>query len=254
MIAPLSILGFGHVELDEHASTKLDLTLLERTLRRGLSDTTRLFMHAAKLALDDAALAAEGVHVIFASAFGEIATAEALLREAFDADGSSPARFRNSVHNTASGLLSISTHNQLSSTALAAGWDTVGMALYEASAELAHDAERVLLVFAEERVPLALSPDHPHAPLGVAFVLARHDVQPRRGVLANLRRLLPEHAAQHALQRAASDLAADAPPFVHPLAPALAIARALAAHEACTLAVGDGVAPLCVDVIPEVHA
>ncbi|HEX5661793.1 MAG TPA: beta-ketoacyl synthase chain length factor, partial [Polyangiales bacterium] len=117
----MKVLGAGYVTTVD----KLELALLERTLRRGLSEVTKLFMHAAKLALDDAALDAHALPVIFASAFGEIAVAEALLAEAFERDGSSPARFRNSVHNTALGLLSISQRNTAPSTAIAAGWDTV---------------------------------------------------------------------------------------------------------------------------------
>lgn len=246
MSQPIDILGYGYVapyaRLADVATgaeielPKLDLGLLERTLRRGLSEVTRLFMHAAKLALDDAATPPARVHVIFASAFGEIATAEALLAEAYDANGSSPARFRHSVHNTAAGLLSISTKNRLSCTAVAAGWETVAMALCEASAQLATEADQVLLVFAEERVPVALSHEHRHAPLAVSFVLSRPTSAPRRGRLEHLRR------------------AAQRPPATifdaldHPLGPALAIAHALEERRAATIAVGDGEMPWCIDV------
>ena len=239
MIRPLTVLGVGHVAsvTPSGDATKLDLTVLERTLRRGLSDTTRLFMHAAHLALSSARVGAEQVHVIFASAFGEIATAEALLREAYDADGSSPARFRNSVHNTTTGLLSISTKNHLSSTAIAAGWDTVAMALCEASAQLATDAERVLLVFAEESVPVVLSDEHGYGGLAAAFVLGTsHETGVAQ--LANLRRE----------PRAAGAAATHA----HPIEPAIELARAIAAGEARTIVVGDGPEPYRVDVQIEV--
>jgi hypothetical protein len=257
---PLTVLGFGALASYNRASDvatgpasaaselpKLDLALLERTLRRSLSEVTRLFMHAAKLALDDAGRSAEGMHVIFASAFGEIATAEALLAEAYDANGSSPARFRNSVHNTAAGLLSISSRNQLACTAVAAGWETVAMALFEAAAQLANGDDPVLLVFAEERVPTALSAEHSHGPLAAAFVLTRRD-EPharRRGTLANLRRA----------PRAALDLAlhgdAYAADDAHPLAGVLALAHALARGGSSTLALGEGSHPWCVDVHAE---
>jgi hypothetical protein len=199
----LTVLGSGYVV--PSADEKLELALLERTLRRGLSELTKLFMHAAKLALDAAELGAKDVHVIFGSAFGEIALAEALLAEAYERDASSPARFRNSVHNTAPALFSISQHNELPSSAISAGWETVPMGLLEAAAQLESGAERVLLVFAEERVPSAISDQETHGSLAAAFVLAREG---RGARLENLRR---------------ADTTLDA----HPIAGALELARAI---------------------------
>jgi hypothetical protein len=261
---------------------KLDLALLERTLRRGLSEVTRLFMHAAKLALDDAGREAEHMHVIFASAFGEIATAEALLAEAYDRDGSSPARFRNSVHNTAAGLLSISTKNHLSCTAVAAGWETVPMALLEAAAQLASQAETVLLVFAEERVPHALSVEHQHSPLAAAFVLARAATPAigPQGSLVNLRRrprseltVATPLSATEALA-SSTDRARDDELDQHPIASVLSLVHALsspirasaplgsarasaavpAPRSATTIALSDGENPWCIDVYPRAEA
>lgn len=218
----MRVLGAGYVTTVD----KPDLSLLERSLRRGLSEVTKLFLHAAKLALDSAQLDVHAMPVVFASAFGEIAVAEALLAEAYDRDASSPARFRNSVHNTAPGLLSISQRNTAPSIAIAAGWDTVAMGLLEAQAQLASEP-RVLLVFAEERVPYTLSDEHPHAQLGVAFVLARAGAGPR---VDNLRR---EPMTREG---------------VHPLAGALALARMIERRGSGTLALSDGSTPWCVDV------
>jgi hypothetical protein len=215
----MRVLGAGYVT----SVDKLELALLERTLRRGLSEVTKLFMHAAKLALDAAQLDARTMPVIFASAFGEIAVAEALMAEAYERDGSSPARFRNSVHNTAPGLLSISLQNTAPSTAIAAGWETVPMALLEAQAQLA-ECEALLLVFAEERVPHTISDEHKHAQLGAAFVLARSG---GTASLRNLRRLAkPTENA-------------------HPLAGALALARMLEQQRSGTLAISEG---WCIEV------
>lgn len=239
MIDALSVLGVGSAGSLADAPSdppKLDLSLLERTLRRGLSDTTRLFMHAAQQALHAAGVNAREPHVIFASAFGEIATAEALFKEAFESDGSSPARFRNSVHNTAAGLLSISAQNRRAATAIAAGWDTVAMGLCEASGQLASEDGCVLLVFAEERVPSALSVEHPHGPLGVAFVLGRAEHSPRAARLENLRRTQPPAEAS------AFSLASS------PIEPALALARSVLQRDRRTVVVGLGEPPLCVDV------
>ena len=296
MKQPLTVLGFGAVApytladapggslgtsatlpLRSGELPKLDLALLERTLRRGLSEVTRLFMHAAKLALDDAGRAPEHMHVIFASAFGEIATAEALLAEAYEQDGSSPARFRNSVHNTAAGLLSISTKNHLACTAVAAGWETVPMALIEAAAQLASQAETVLLVFAEERVPNALSAEHRHGPLAAAFVLAREAAPGvrARGSLINLRRL-PRSAlaasalvGPHADEVRASTATQPSPEALelHPIASVLSLVHALShvrgdqpsgsareIDQPTTIALSDGENPWCVDVHTRVES
>lgn len=291
MKQPLTVLGFGAVapynrvdastaavdpslvgpsaRLDGPASQplatsgelpKLDLALLERTLRRGLSEVTRLFMHAAKLALDDAGREPEHMHIIFASAFGEIATAEALLAEAYDQDGSSPARFRNSVHNTAAGLLSISTKNRLACTAVAAGWETVPMALLEAAGQLASEAETVLLVFAEERVPNALSAEHRHGPLAAAFVLAREAAPGvrARGHLINLRRKPRSELAAVSTSPATTSEQSIAE---HPLAAVLSLVEALSLAPGAappepftTIALSDGENPWCVDVHTRVES
>jgi len=296
MKQPLTVLGFGAVAPYTLADgpggslgstttaaplvgelPKLDLALLERTLRRGLSEVTRLFMHAAKLALDDAGREPEHMHVIFASAFGEIATAEALLAEAYDQDGSSPARFRNSVHNTAAGLLSISTKNHLACTAIAAGWETVPMALLEAAAQLNSQAETVLLVFAEERVPNALSAEHRHGPLAAAFVLAREAAPGvrARGSLVNLRKKprselsvpAPARTGEDQPRASTATLSSRESLEQHPIASVLSLVQALSCApetlppgsardltQPTTIALSDGENPWCVDVHTRVES
>lgn len=218
-----------------------DLSVLARPLRRGLSDVTRMFMHVANGALNNAAFAADNVHIVFASAFGELSTAEALLQQAREDNSASPARFRHSVHNTSPGLLSISATNTRPSTAIAAGWNTVAMGLLEASTLLACGEERVLLVFAEEKVPLALSQEHPYSPLAAAFVLER---RPRPGMLS-------QGKLQHLRRMGAVTSDAVANPFGaenHPLAPAVFLARALRERTSCTLQVGEGISPWLIDL------
>lgn len=217
---------------------KPDLSLLAPTLRRGLSDVTRLFMHTAQAALQEAQVPADAVHVLFASAFGEIGAAEKLIAQAHDENTSSPARFRNSVHNTAAGLYSISTKNLLPSTAIAAGWETVPMGLLEAAGLLTEVADHVLLVFAEERVPEALSKEHQHGPLAVALVLSKHPNERSLACLSNLRR-----AASSDVERLFSGQN-------HPLAPSVALATAVRESRSQTLTLSDGERPYCVDISP----
>lgn len=222
-------------------ATKLDISLLAPSLRRGLSDPTRLFMHVAKRALARAQLPAAQMHVVFASAFGEIAAAEKLMAQTFVENNSSPARFRHSVHNTAAGLFSISTQNQLPATAIAAGWDTPAMGLLEASALLSRGgAAHVLLVFAEEPVPAALSAEQTYPALAASFVLSSAPTAQGHGSIEHMRR---EPGARRVRPEGLAESALD-----HPLAPCIDLCRALEAPGRVTLTVGEGPDPWCVDV------
>jgi len=215
-----------------------DLTLLERSLRRGLSEVTRLFMHAAHRTLLDAEALEEHVPVVFGSAFGEIATAEAMLCQAYEDNSASPIRFRQSVHNTGEGLYSISSGNREPATAIAAGWNTVAMALFEATTQLASGASQVLVVLAEEPVPEAMSADHRHGPLAAGLLLSAEESPRTRAML-------------HAPRR--SDAAGLADPFGrehHPLGPAVCLVRAIERGSPERIIVGEGPAPYCVEIEP----
>ncbi len=215
---------------------KPDLTLLDRSLRRGLSDVTRLFMHVALGALRDAQ--ALEPRVVFASAFGEIATVEAMLAQAFEENSASPVRFRQSVHNTAEALYSISANNPEPSTAIAAGWDTVAMGLLEAQTQLACGAEHVLLVFAEEPVPPALSAEHQHGALAAALMLSARPGSRSRAVLGTIGRQNCAHLRE---------------PFGsenHPLGPALTLLCVIEQRMTELVIVGEGDKPYCVAVEP----
>jgi hypothetical protein len=215
----------------EGEAFKPDLTLLDRTLRRGLSDVTRFYFHVAHGALTQAKLSASDVHVVFASAFGEIGTAEAMLAQALHDDSASPARFRNSVHNTAPGLLSISAHNTHASTALSAGADTVAMALLESQLALAENPRPVLLVCADEAVPATLRNEPGLEALAVAFVLSRGS-EKGLGRLRHLRRCAREISARSA----------------HPLEGARTLAQALLTGARGTVLVGGGNQPYALDL------
>ena len=231
----LSIQGLGmlppaHAE-GEGEAFKPDLTLLERTLRRGLSDVTRLYFHVAKLALDAAHVDGAQVHLVFASAYGEIGTAEAMLAQALDDNSASPARFRNSVHNTAPGLHSISARNTHASTAIAAGPDTLAMGLLESQLLLRESPLPVLLVCADEAVPAALRHGPTLEPVAVAFVLGRGE-GPGLARLRNLRRSAGENSAKYA----------------SPLEGARALAEAVLHGTDGSVVVSAGAEPYAVDV------
>lgn len=221
---------------------KPDLTLLDRSLRRGLSDLTRLFMHVALGALRDADAMSAQPRVVFGSAFGEIATAETMLAQAFDDNSASPVRFRQSVHNTAEGLYSISVHNREPATAIAAGWDTVAMALIEAHAQLVAGAQLILLVLAEESVPQAFGSDHRHGALATAFLLSALETARTRAVLEPVQR------------RERVGLADPFGAENHPLGPAVCLAHAIESGRADTIVLSEGDPPYCVSIEPRTRS
>ena len=229
-IQGLAVLPPAHAA-SEGEPFKPDLTLLDRTLRRGLSEVTRLYFHVARGALEQAGGDGAQVQLVFASAYGEIGTAEAMLAQALDDNSASPARFRNSVHNTAPGLHSISARNTHASTALAAGADTLAMGLLESQLLLRESALPVLLVCADEAVPDALRHGPTLEPIAAAFVLGRGE---GAGLarLRNLRRISGENSAKYA----------------SPLEGARALAEAVRAGVGGSVVVSAGAQPYSVDV------
>lgn len=139
--------------------------------RRRLSRLSRFALAAAH------ACAGERQHLptVFASRHGEIHRTVGLLKELARKEPLSPMAFSLSVHNTASGLYSITTGNTAPSTAIAAGCDTLPMAIIEAIGQL-QQHEQVMVVYAEEPLPddyRAFATDC--IPLGLALLLGRPD-------------------------------------------------------------------------------
>jgi Beta-ketoacyl synthase, N-terminal domain len=148
-----------------------DLGLLPRSLRRGLSEGMKIAIHVAGQALAGAGAAKAEIPVVFGSAVGETATAVELLGGILRAGESSPVLFRHSVHNAAPGILSIALGSLASSTAVAAGDDTLLAVFLEAGALLREGAPAVLAIVSEEGPSPVLSPDEVGPAGGVAFVL-----------------------------------------------------------------------------------
>src|SRR5207244_12885519 len=96
------------------------------------------------------------VAIVVGSAYGELATTMEMLHELSVERSVSPFRFHNSVHNTASGYLSIAHENRCPATSLAAGWQTAAMAMLEARALMADRGGDVLVVVAEVALRAAL--------------------------------------------------------------------------------------------------
>jgi hypothetical protein len=154
------------------------------------------------------------VRTVYASAYGEVQTLAALL-EMLCSDGIfSPARFHNSVHNTAGGHISIATANRAFSTTLAAGAETVAMGLFEALALLDDRGGDAVVIFADEAPAQFGLP--PFESLAVAVHLA---ARPPAGALARLSGLRRAEGLR------VPEVRAD---FVrNPVAPSLALVEAI---------------------------
>ncbi|MEZ4327691.1 MAG: beta-ketoacyl synthase chain length factor [Polyangiales bacterium] len=143
--------------------------------KRGCSMLTLAAAEVAHQACADAGVPASTPALVFGSCHGEMEIAVAQM-EMFQADKGllSPARFKNSVHNTGAGMFSIAAENRGYATAIAAGHDTVALSLLEAMLLLHHDRyELALVALADEALPPPLTGFSDHEALGVALLLAR---------------------------------------------------------------------------------
>jgi hypothetical protein len=196
-------------------------------LRRRASALTLLACDALVQAAADGFLDLASVPLLFGSAYGEIGTAIDMMHSFADAAGlPSPTRFHNSVHNTPVSYASIAFANQGFSTALAAGPDTVPMALVEVAALVAERSGDALVVFADEPVPSPFTPGRSW----VAAAAALH-VSAERTAATRARISLPRRGGGGA--GVPVDLRA------HPCAGAFAIVDAIGRGFSGALAVGS---------------
>lgn len=135
-------------------------------LTRRASKADRL---ALRVALDSAG--AEPLPTIFASRHGEVHRSVELLSVLASSEPTSPMSFSLSVHNAAAGFFSLGRADFSASSSLAAGRDSVPMALLEAAAQLAEGRPRVLVVAYDERIPSAFRPYLDEADFGGALAL-----------------------------------------------------------------------------------
>jgi len=201
--------------------------VLPPRLARRTSLLARMAAEAAGQACPAALL--HSVPTVYGSAYGESETLVALLGM-LQRDGElSPTRFHGSVHNAAGGCISIAADNRSFSTAVAAGPDTVGAALLEATALLHERGGCVLVVLCDE-APGAPFDRAGLSPFAASFLLGDSAADgPALALLSGLRRGGPEARAE-------------LPPHLstNPAAPALRLAEAALAGKAATV-------PLCLD-------
>ncbi|MFO7562544.1 MAG: beta-ketoacyl synthase chain length factor [Enhygromyxa sp.] len=128
--------------------------LLHPRLRRRTSTFTRATVTALEAATAQGGASLDDLRIVVVSSFGEIETTVELLAQLADPQGPvSPTKFHNSVHNTATGYMSIASGNHREATALAAGAHNLEIAVLELLAGLAADGGDAVLIIAEEALP-----------------------------------------------------------------------------------------------------
>ena len=136
---------------NESGDEKLpDVSFVPAMIRRRMSDLEKIAVGlAGKIAPTDT-----NYTVVFASKFGEWGQTVHLIKQFFNDGEMSPSGFSNSVHNAAPGQFSLITKNTNSYTAIAAGDDTLEMAILKAISENTN----VMVIFAGEHSPEIYTP------------------------------------------------------------------------------------------------
>jgi hypothetical protein len=232
-----SLEAFARGEPDEGV-TDPACTWVPARLLRGSSRLTRMFGEAAAQATTAAGRDPKTIATIYTSSYGEIETMVLLLDVIFRGDGQlSPMRFKNSVHNAASGLGSIGQGNTSFSTALAAGDRSFEAGMLEAIALVNAQAGDVVVSAADDVIPAPLGALDARDALSVGVVLS---AEPGPAPLARVEAILPGEGPvplpREALGRAISERLA-----LNPAAHALPLLDALQSGR-------RGTVPLAYDV------
>lgn len=156
--------------------------LLPTRLRRRTSLLTRMAAEVVGQAIAGAGVQLADLAIVFGSVYGEIQATVELLAQMVDEPGAllSPTKFHNSVHNTATGYLSIATGSHVGSTAIGAGPSTLAYGLVEAATTLDVVEGPVLLVIGEESLPPPLAGASAYPPLAAALLLGAPGRSPGR--------------------------------------------------------------------------
>ena len=128
--------------------------------RRRASPLSKALADAYAEVLEATELKPSLVASVFGSAIGEASTMIGLLDQMWDDSAMfSPMRFATSVHNAASGMISIATDNRGMTTAIGADYDTPAMALLEGIGLAVARGESVIVCCGDEAPPEDLVPE-----------------------------------------------------------------------------------------------
>lgn len=135
-------------------------TALDRINRRRASLLGRALADVAAGAMTAAGVDPAAVPTVVGSSIGEASTMIGLLDQMVrEEEPMSPAAFTMSVHNAASGLISISNKNRGYTTSIAADEDTPAAALMEGLGLLVTRGQPVVVVCGDEAAPADLVPE-----------------------------------------------------------------------------------------------
>lgn len=171
-------------------------TALDKVNRRRAGALGRALADVSAEAIAMAGVDPATVATIIGSSIGEAATMIGLLDQMWRRhEPMSPAEFTVSVHNAASGLISIANKNRGMTTSLAADSNTPAAALLEGTGMVLTRGLPVLVACGDEPAPENLAGQAPPwAMLASAVVLAPPDTAPR---LADLAVVHGESATTH---------------------------------------------------------
>ncbi len=160
---------------------------LDKRNRRRASQHARALSDVYAEALAQAGADAETVATVFGSSLGEAGTMIKLLDQIHREKASpSPMAFAMSVHNAASGLVSIGGGNRGFTTSIAADYDTPAMAIAEAVGVTHRFRTPVVVACSDEAAPPDLVPEvERFDAVAAALVIEPADTQNK--VLARLR-------------------------------------------------------------------
>jgi hypothetical protein len=186
----IALWSFGYRDLEAFLADARDESVVECSfpwvpsrLLRGASRLTRMLGHVAAAATERGNADPHTIATVYSSSYGEIETMVTLLDAIFAGDGQlSPMRFKNSVHNSASGLGSIGMGNQGFSTALAAGHRSFEAAMIETIALLGETGGDAVISVADDRLPAPLALQC--AREGLAIGLCLRSERPKDGAIA----------------------------------------------------------------------
>lgn len=148
--------GFARGEPAAERETPL-AALVPLRQRRRASLLSKAFADAYGEVLERTGLEPKAVASVFGSALGEASTMIHLLDQMWlEAGALSPMRFTTSVHNAASGMVSIATENRGLTTSLGADFDTSAMALLEGMGIALSQRTPVIVCCADEAPPKGL--------------------------------------------------------------------------------------------------
>jgi 3-oxoacyl-(acyl-carrier-protein) synthase len=164
-------------------------SLVDARLKRGSSRFANMLGEVVEQACVSGGVDPRTVPTVYGSSLGEIETMVMLLRMLYEEEGKlSPNRFKNSVHNAASGLVSIGTGNQAFSTAIAGGDRSFETSLLEAWALLNEVGGHAVLAVADDRPPEPLHELGDYGALAVGFALSTEPSPNSLMTLQHLRR------------------------------------------------------------------